>query len=102
MYATVTERLMEISNTNMRTDGNNYYFTIFDDSHVIVSVVYDDGELCEDAFIYEMPYRFNNVNDFLNELLENYELGGEGIDIANDSYDYEAVPGYYALGYVNG
>ena len=102
MYATVTERLMEISNANMRTDGNNYYFTIFDDNHVIVSVVYDDGELCEDAFIYEMPYRFNNVNDFLNELLENYELGGEGIDIANDSYDYEAVPGYYALGYVNG
>ena len=99
---TVTERLLEISNGHMRTDGNNYYFTIFDDSHVIVSVVYDDGELCEDAFIYEMPYRFNNVNDFLNELLENYELGGEGIDIANDSYGYKAVPGYYALGYING
>ncbi len=102
MYATVTERLLEISNKYMRTDGNNYYFRVFDDSHVIVSVVYDDGELCEDAFIYEMPGRFDNVDDFLNELIKKYELGGEGIDIADVSYDYKAVPGYYALGYVNG
>lgn len=99
---TVTERLLELSNSYMRTDGNNYYFRIFDDNHVIVIAVYDDGELDDCAFIYEMPVRFNNVDDFLNELMENYELGGEGIDIANNSYDYEDVPGYYALGYVNG